>query len=155
MDQAPAAGFIHWKYKGGAPLPPGPVRRALFYATLVLALAVSFLAFPGGLLAFAIPLLIRFAVPRQLSLGPRYLLCGSDIVYFGNIDRVVLDETRGRMTLQAGERPCFVLERDKFPTNARKTAKVAANQAAKFAKVSAKLLERIRQASPAVEVTGA
>ena len=63
-------------------------------------------------------------VPRQISLGPRYLLCGSDIVYFGNIDRVVLDETRGRMTLQAGERPCFVLE-------------------------------RIRQASPAVEVTGA
>lgn len=143
---------MHWKYKGGAPLPPGPLRQGLFYATLLLALAVSILAFPGGLLVFAIPLLIRFAVPRELLIGPRYLLCGSDIVYFGNVDKVVLDEARGRMTLISGARPCFVLEREKFPTNARKSDKIAANKAAKFAKVSAKLLERIRQASPAVEV---
>jgi len=153
MDSTPTAGFTHWKYKGGAAQPPGPLRRGLFYATLLIALVVAVAAFPAGLLALAVPLLIRFAVPRQIAIGPRYLLCGNDIVYFGNIDRVVLDEARGRMTLQAGERPCFVLEREKFPTNARKTDKIAANKAAKFAKVSGKLLERVRHASPAVEVS--
>ena len=49
----------------------------------------------------------------------------------------------------------FAIERERFPTNARKTAKIAANKEAKFAKVAEKLIAKIRHASPAVEVSGA
>ena len=155
MDKTPTATFIHWKYKDGAPLPLGAARRALFYVSLVLALVGAVAAFPGGVVLIAIPLLIRFAVSRQIAVGPRYLLCGEDIVYYGSVDKVELDAEAGRMTLHCGGHRRFVLERDKFPSNARKSAKIAANQAAKFAKASTKLLERIRQASPTVEVSGA
>ena len=41
-----------------------------------------------------------------------------------------------------------------FPTNARKSHKIAANKAAKFSKVSQKLIERVRHASPSVELSG-
>lgn len=154
MEKTPTVTFIHWKYKDGAPLPLGPVRQALFYVTLLLSLIGAVVAFPGGVLLIVVPLLIRFAVPRQIAVGPRYLICGKVIVYYGSVDKVELDSDAGQMTLHCGGQRRFVLERDKFPSNARKSAKIAANQAAKFAKASTKLLERIRHASPTVEVSG-
>ena len=48
----------------------------------------------------------------------------------------------------------FVLERERFPTNARKTGKIAHNRAVKFDKVSAKIVEKVCKASPAVERLG-
>lgn len=94
-------------------------------------------------------------MPRQLALGPRYLVCGEVIVYYGNVDKIVVDRDGGRLTLISASDRRFTIERERFPTGARKTHKIAANKAAKFAKVAAKLVEKVRHASPAVEVSGA
>ena len=40
------------------------------------------------------------------------------------------------------------VERERFPTNARKKDKIAINKAAKFSKVSARIVEKVRRATP-------
>ena len=47
------------------------------------------------------------------------------------------------------EGPVLRLERDKFPTNARKPDKITRNKATKFEKVSARIVEHVRKAAPA------
>ena len=153
--QAATASFAVFKYKHGSRTGMSPQRRKWATGTTVLAAVGAAALFPGGLALFLVPLLIWLTVPRQLALGPRYLVCGEVIVYYGNVDKVVLDRDGGKLTLvSAGDRH-FTIERERFPTGARKTHKIAANKATKFSKVAVKLIEKIRQASPAVEVSGA
>jgi len=83
---------------------------------------------------------------RRISLGPRYMLCGNTLIYYGNVQRMVLVPGR-ELLLQWGENS-FKLERDRFPTNARKTPKIEKNKTAKFEKVSGKIIERVTQAAP-------
>lgn len=152
---AATASFAVFKYKHGSRTGMTPLRRKWAIATLVLAVVGAIALFPGGLALFLVPLLVWLTTPRQLALGPRYLVCGEAIVYYGNVDQVVLDREAGKLTLvSAGERR-FTIERERFPTNARKSHKIAANKEAKFGKVAGKLIEKIRHASPAVEVSGA
>ncbi|MBI2305785.1 MAG: hypothetical protein HYU78_00650 [Rhodocyclales bacterium] len=150
-----AAAFAVFKYKHGSRSRMSPARRKWLLGTLLLAALGSIVLFPGGLALFLAPLLVWLTVPRQLALGPRYLICGEVIVYYGNVDQVLLDRQAGKLTLvSAGDRR-FSIERERFPTNARKSHKIAANKEAKFGKVAGKLIEKIRHASPAVEVSGA
>lgn len=152
---AATASFAVFKYKHGSRTAMSPRRCNWVIGALALAAVGTIVFFPGGLALYLVPLLIWLTVPRQLALGPRYLVCGEVIVYYGNVDRIIVDHQAGRLTLvSAGDRR-FSIERERFPTGARKTHKIAANKEAKFSKVAGKLIEKIRQASPAVEVSGA
>lgn len=146
--------FSSFKYQHADPANVGPKRRLFVYASLALAAGASFLKFPLGALLFLVPLFAYLSVRRELLLGPRYLLCGITIVYYGNVKRLVLSPTQGTLRLQCANGQVFVLERDKFPTNARKAEKIANNKAAKFDKVCAKIVEKVRDAGAGVELIG-
>ncbi|HEX5803206.1 MAG TPA: hypothetical protein VFY24_09280 [Azospira sp.] len=150
-----AAAFAVFKYKHGSRTRVSPARRKWVVGSAVAAAVASLVLFPVGAALFLLPLAIWLTVPRQLALGPRYLICGEVIVYYGNVDKVVLDRKAGRLTLVASGDRRFAIERERFPTNARKSQKIAANKDAKFAKVAEKLIAKIRHASPGVEVSGA
>ncbi|MBK7001168.1 MAG: hypothetical protein IPH35_14715 [Rhodoferax sp.] len=90
---------------------------------------------------------------RTLQLGPRYLLCGQQIIYYGNVKGVVLSRAKGALRVQANNGQVLVLERDKFPTNARKADKIERNKADKFDKVAEKIIDKVRQTAPHAKVT--
>lgn len=131
-------------------------QRVLFAcASLVVALLATVIVFPGGAILLLVPLIAWFAAPRQLLIGPRYLLCGNAIVYFGNVKRMTLTRSQGKLRLECTNGKAFVLERDKFPTGARKSDKIAKNKAKKFDKVSGKIMEKVHAASANVVMIGA
>jgi len=146
MDQPQLAVF---KYKHGGRASFSGKRKVFFVVSLILALALSILAFPAGLLACIVPLFAYFGGDRTLCVGPRYLICGEEIVYYANVTQLKLSEAAGSLSLQTASGKTLLIERAKFPTNARKANKIAANQAAKFNKVSAKIVDKVRRASPA------
>lgn len=149
------AGFAVFKYKHDGPSGISAKRLRVCQFSVLGGLILLWPFLPLGIALLVFALLAWLTAPKNLRLGPRYLICGDRVVYYGNVDKVVLETDAGRLTLSpAGGQP-FVIERGRFPTNARKSHKVAANQAAKFGKVTAKLIERVRQASPAAEVVGA
>ncbi len=144
-----------FKYKHGDSVPLSPKRKLLFIVSLMLAPFIVYFAFPPGLIAAAIPFVVFFGRSGTLELGPRYLICGDTILYYANVTQLTLQEAEGRLSLQTASGKPFVIERGKFPTNARKKPKIAANQAAKFAKVSARIVEKVRRTSPANSAAGA
>ncbi len=77
------------------------------------------------------------------------------IVYFGNVKRMTLSPAHGKLRLECTNGKAFVLERDKFPTGARKAEKIKKNKAKKFDKVSSKIMEKVRAASANVVLIGA
>jgi hypothetical protein len=91
---------------------------------------------------------------KAICLSPRYLLCGSTVLYYRNVDKIVLDDSKGKLTMFWGGKNSLNIERDKFPTGARKTPKIAANKAAKFNKISGKIIEKVKAASITVELIG-
>jgi hypothetical protein len=152
MDQPQLAVF---KYNHGGRASISGKRKVFLVASLILALALSILAFPAGLLACIVPLLAYFGGARTLCVGPRYLICGDEIVYYANVTQIKLSEAAGSLSLQTASGKTLLIERAKFPTSARKANKIAANQAAKFNKVSAKIVDKVRRASPALAATAA
>lgn len=151
MDLAKFSAF-KYQHPGRGVMTRG--RRWFLGLSLAGAAGVAVVLFPGGLAAFLVPLIAWLSAPKKLFIGPRYLICGRDIVYFNNVVKLALDESAGALTLTSANGKTFTLQRDKFPTNARKAPKVAANRAAKFAKATGKLVEKVVQASPDVERLG-
>lgn len=146
--------FATFKYQHADRAELSASRLRVVGISLGLAALASLLMFPFGALLFVVPLVAWLSTPRQLLLGPRYLLCGKSIVYYANVKKLSLSKTKGSMRLQSANGQVFVLERDKFPTGARKTDKIAKNKAAKFDKVSSKIVEKVRKASGDVELSG-
>jgi len=147
--------FALFKYPHDGPPLVSPARRRFTYASAAVALLATALAFPAGALLWLVPLLARVTAGRYLQLGPRYLLCGDTLVYYGNVRRMALSRSRGTLELFGASGSVLRLERDKFPTNARKPDKVTKNKAAKFEKVSARIVERVLQAAPDTPLTKA
>jgi hypothetical protein len=146
--------FATFKYQHtDAPTRSGK-RMAVVLGSLLVALVIAWKAFPAGLAALLVPLIAYTSATKVLLLGPRYLLCGKTIVYYGNVKRLTRKDGEGLLRLQSKSGQNFTLARDKFPTSARKAPKVAANKAAKFDKVASKIIEKVRQASKDVELTG-
>lgn len=129
-------------------------RRWALGISLALALAISLFGFPVGLIAWVAPLLVFATAPKMLYIGPRYLICGNDIVYFNNVTAMTLEPAAGSLTLACTGQGVFTLRRDKFPTNARKDFKIAANKKAKFEKASRRLIEKVLRVSPEVDLNG-
>lgn len=139
-----------FKYKHGERTGLSGKRMTVFFVTLILAMIVAKLFFPFGVPALFIPLAVFFGGKKTLSIGPRYLICGNQIVYYANVTQLKLFEAEGRLSLQMANGNVVSIDRKKFPSNARKEHKVAANKAAKFNRVTAKIIEKVRRVSPAL-----
>jgi hypothetical protein len=148
--------FATFKYQHADKVSRSKQRIVFALVSLVVAVAVIGLTgSPVGAFLLVVPAIAWFSVPRQLLLGPRYLLCGNAIVYFGNVKRMTLTRSQGKLRLECTNGKAFVLERDKFPTGARKKDKIAKNKAKKFDKVSGKIMDKVRAASANVVMMGA
>jgi hypothetical protein len=146
--------FSAFKYQHDGQGSLSTMRRWFIRITLGGAVLSTLFFSPFGCLLFLLPLMAYLTRPKLLYIGPRYLICGETIVYFGNINAVTLDAAAGQLCLSPANARRFMLERDKFPTSARKAHKVKVNQAAKFDKVTAKLIQKVLKASPMVELSG-
>jgi hypothetical protein len=96
---------------------------------------------------------VRLLPKKQIRLGVRYAIVGNTIVYFRNVRKMELNAGHA-LTLHWGDGRSLKIEQSRFPTNARKDDKIAKNKAAKFEKVSGKIIDRVLQASPAVALSG-
>lgn len=132
----------------------GTQRLWFIRISLVLALALLAVRYHSiGIVLALMALIAWLSAPRTLQLGPRYLLCGQQIIYYGNVKSVALSRAAGTLRVHAHNGQVFVLERDKFPTNARKAEKIKINKATKFDKVAEKIIDKVRQTAPHAEVT--
>lgn len=147
--------FATFKYQHTGAVQRSTGRKVFTGLAALVALGVLVQAFVPGLVVLIVPVVAWFSAPRHLLLGPRYLLCGDRIVYYANVRRVVASASRGTLRLVSASGQSFTLERDKFPTAARKADKIAKNKAAKFDKVAAKITERVQALAPGVECSGA
>ena len=140
--------FALFKYPhGGRPLIT-PARRRFIYASLAAGVLAAIVVFPFGALLLLVPLVARLLADCYLQVGPRYLLCGDTIVYYANVRRMVRSRSMGTLGLHCASGTVLLLDRDQFPTNARKADKIAKNKAAKFEKASARIIERVIHAAP-------
>jgi len=150
--------FALFKYQHADAAIRSPARRwftGISFGVALLFIVTGFIVFPVSLFALLVPVLAWTTASRQLMLGPRYLLCGQTIVYYANVKRITLSRGTGTLRVQSHNGKNFLLERDKFPTNARKTEKIKKNKAAKFDKVADKIIDKVRNASPNADVIGA
>ncbi|MES2952536.1 MAG: hypothetical protein V4858_28745 [Pseudomonadota bacterium] len=148
--------FAVFKYQHADGAVRSKLRMGVTGACLVAAvLALGLLAFVVCAVLVVAALVVWFSAPRELLLGPRYLLCGNTIVYFGNVKRMTLSPSHGKLRLECNNGKAFVLERDKFPTGARKAEKITKSKARKFDKVSSNIMEKVRAASANVVLIGA
>jgi hypothetical protein len=149
--------FALIKYDHDGKSSPSAARWIGFAIILTLAAGPMILFFPFSLFmsVVLVPVsLVLLRPPKQLCLGPRYLICGSRILYYANIQRVTMEPGEGRLMLKSSTGQILVLERDKFHTGARKPHKIEANKTARFEKVAQKIVTRVREASPSAVLTG-
>ncbi|APV51685.1 hypothetical protein BWI17_19500 [Betaproteobacteria bacterium GR16-43] len=144
-----------FKYQHSDRLVSSKVKWAFGLGFLVfLALAIYVFGPPGIMLAFIGGFVAAFLWPkRRISLGMRYLVCGNTVVYYANVRRMEL-HPGNYLVLQSGKDGVFRLERERFPTNARKAAKIEMNKTIKFDKVSRRIIDRVLQAAPTVQLKG-
>lgn len=146
--------FATWKYNhpgAGYRTPGRLVGIAVAAVAAITGLAVFL---PIGIFLAALALALAFSTSKKILVGPRYAICGPSLVYYNNVVDMSLDETAGTLRLVSANQQAFVLERDKFPTNARKKDKITRNKAEKFAKVSRNLIGKVLRASPNVRTSG-
>ena len=110
--------------------------------------------FPMTLILGLVGVLMITRQPKQLCLGPRYIICGRKILYYANIKSVTLKADEGLLVLQSSTGQTLVLDQDKFQSNARKSDKIAANKEARFNKVALKIVDRVQRASPNAQLKG-
>lgn len=130
---------------------PTPIQRPVWHLGLI-AFPVL-LWFSEGVLAgfLAAPLMLIFwfvigPKENKLILTERFLLCGRDIVYYGDIKELVLGSSQ--LKIRYGSREVFVLESKAFHTNARKSDKIRHHQQRKFDMVHAWIQERYSKYNP-------
>jgi hypothetical protein len=146
--------FALIKYDHEGRSSPSAARWIWFAIILVLVAGLMFF-FLFFLSIFLVPIAVAILrQPKQLCLGPRYLICGSKILYYANIQRVTMDPGQGRLMLKSSTGQILVLERDRFRTSARKPDKILANKTARFEKVAQKIVRHVRDASPGAVLTG-
>jgi hypothetical protein len=150
--------FATWKYQHAGAGYRHRARVALAAALLVAALVAGTLfadkSMAPAIILFLLALVTYFHSRKVILVGPRYFICGNVIVYYANVTRMALNDGAGTLRLVTASGQNFTLERDNFPTGARKADKITKNKAAKFAKVSANLIAKVQRASPAVETMG-
>lgn len=149
---APRFAFVPYAHDG--PSTVGPTRLRLIYVSLAIAVLTTLLFFPFGAVGLLVPWAARLTAPRLLQIGPRYLLLGKQLFYYGNARQLMLSRAQGTLHLIDDDGRTLLLERSKLQTNARKPDKIARNKAAKFDKVSTLIIERVRLLAPDAVITG-
>lgn len=143
--------FDSWKYQH-----PGPGIRPRWQRPLGwLLLLASLFALktpPVAVVLFLLGLVALLFSRKRILIGSRYLICGPEIVYFANVERLDHDDLAGVLRLTLPGRPDFVLLRDNFPTNARKANKILYNRTLKFTKVTSNIIERVKANNPAAAI---
>jgi hypothetical protein len=145
--------FSQIKYDHGesVPLPSGQAVAICLVLAAGVALAIKL---PPVLIpTLIVVLILGVARPaRRLHLGPRYLICGSEVFYYGNVRRLTIDQEKGRLHIESNADRILVIDRTKFPTNARKPEKIAAHQRTRFDKVTDKVVKQVQRAVPTAEI---
>lgn len=148
--------FAAWKYKHEGKGVRSTIQKiaalSFFVAAIVLYFNFRFPPVSIGLCIIAAVILLFTS--RKIFIGPRYLICGHTILYYNNIVRMSLDEASGKLLLVTASNQNFTLQRENFPTNARKDEKIKRNKAAKFTKVAQSIIGKVRRLSPGVETDG-
>ncbi|QTN27225.1 hypothetical protein HZ993_18295 [Rhodoferax sp. AJA081-3] len=140
--------FTRFSYQHADGVSRSPLRILFTGASLLLAVvATAVLASAAAAVLLAVPLIAWLATPRQLLLGPRYLLCGNTIVYFGNVKRMTLSPTLGKLRLECTSGTAFVLERRRFPRSTRMAENLLKCKTTRFDTLSARIIEQVRAAS--------
>ena len=146
--------FATYKYQAGSTMNKlGCAAIISIFAAIAATIAVS----PWFLLLLLVPLGIfihikRSGIDRPLVITSRYLILGERIVYFATLTRAVLDDQKQILTLIPSRGTPVTISADKFPTNARKPDKIRINRTAKFDKVIERILARLKESTPQVEV---
>ena len=150
-----APAFAVFQYDHAGRLKLGPVRVAIIFALVALAGLVALLvAVPLGIVALFIAIAVSATLwpKRRILLGSRYMLCGNTILFYRNVRALKL--VPGKVLTIQSEGKVLKVERERFPTGARKAHKIEANTRAKFDKVAVKIIQRVVQARPSVELRG-
>ena len=58
-----------------------------------------------GLIALVLPFGAWLQRAEATSLWPRYLICGNEIVHYGNVDKLMLDSGSGQLRAVHGRQP--------------------------------------------------
>lgn len=151
-----ASKFAAWKYKhegsGVRSRKQQIIALILFIGALVVHFSFHLLPLSIGLCVIAVLTLLYST--KKIFVGPRYLICGSTIFYYNNVISMALDEASGSLRLVTASDQIFTLQRENFPTNARKADKIKKNKAAKFSKVAQSIIGKVLRATPGVETRG-
>ena len=150
----PQPAMAAFKYKHGDPGKISKARTIGAGALALLGVVSLFFVFQIAAFFLIVAAFLFFKREKKLLIGPRYLLCGNSLVYFANVTRLRYAETEGRLSVECASGKTFVLDRDKFPTGARKADKIKRNKAAKFTKVAGKIVDKVRTAATNAELVG-
>ena len=117
--------FAVIKYDHGERVGLSDTRKLLLVVFVILALGLVFIFFPLSIVLGLAAVVVAHQ-PKQLCVGPRYVICGNKILYYANIEKVTLEPGEGRLTLLSSTGQVLEVEQDRFQTNARKPDKIAA-----------------------------
>lgn len=144
--------FVVFKYKHGDPMPVPAGQKILAGILLLAGVGFLFVLPPVTIGALIVAAIVYFVPPSgQLKIGPRYLICGNTIIYYHNITRITKYE--GYLEVHTATGSSLTVHQGNFPTNARKSEKIAANTLAKFEKAAERILAKARAVCPSVTIT--
>lgn len=133
---------------------PSPARLWFIYGSIVVVIAMCIFISQAAI-ALILVLLFAYIITSptsKLMLGRRYLLCGQNIVYYGNVKRLTLSPAQGLLLLESVNGQSFTLEREKLIVPSRKADKIIRKKAADFEKASTRIIESVRNASSNLEL---
>ncbi len=86
----------------------------------------------------------------MLFVSSRYLIMGDRIIYYNNLEEVVVKSSPQRYELIPKNGSKHSIHASSFPTGARKEWKIAKNRKEKFDKITGKISNHIRENAPHV-----
>ncbi|EIJ41234.1 hypothetical protein BegalDRAFT_0314 [Beggiatoa alba B18LD] len=88
----------------------------------------------------------RRAIPYKIYIEQRYFVCGNTLLYYKDITKILI--TNSDISIYSTCNPkIFKIEKDLFPTNARKPEKIINNKNKKFNSVVDKIINNILKVS--------
>ncbi len=132
----------------------GIVVLVIFALISLLDLSFFLLLFFGGWAC----LLYRRGKRKVILIGPRYLICANEIVYFHNVLQADLQESDGKLILRLPEDKTFTLESRLMTTRRNILAgfrRAPGEQKMLFRKLSARIINGIKAVDQEVQKTKA
>lgn len=144
--------IFKYQHREGGAFSFAKIWKVLAGILLVLFCVVWFFPFGLFVLVPVVIYAIRKSAAAKMYIGPRYLICGGSIFYYHNITKITLEYENGTLLLDTVSGRTLLILQKNFPTNARKSEKIAKNTAAKFFKAAEKIVAKVTAAAPGVEV---